>query len=107
MVGGVVGKTSRKRSRRCTATGGAFTANTGNSCCGGGESCWNGGSLTPMKREACGGGDCQGEEKFFKAGWVPLGGSNLMWGWREGRGKGPPPAGRGFWVAPPQREWGI
>src|SRR5437016_7145526 len=53
-VDAVAGRISRRRGRRCMTTGGAFTASTGNSCCGIGESFWNEASPTPMKREACG-----------------------------------------------------
>src|SRR5207245_6400279 len=48
-------------------TGGAFTASTGNSCCGIGESFWNEASPTPMKREACGVCTCADKRMFSSA----------------------------------------
>src|SRR5437899_359796 len=53
--------------RRCMTTGGAFTASTGNSCCGIGESFWNEASPTPMKREACGVCTCADKRMFSSA----------------------------------------
>src|SRR5437870_9002285 len=65
--GPVAGRISRRRGRRCMTTGGAFTASTGNSCCGIGESFWNEASPTPMKREACGVCTCADKRMFSSA----------------------------------------
>src|SRR5207253_2905423 len=75
-VDAVAGRISRRRGRRCMTTGGAFTASTGNSCCGIGESFWNEASPTPMKREACGVCTCA-DKRMFKRELIHLGGFNL------------------------------
>jgi transposase len=79
IVEGVVGKTSRKRSTRCTATGGEFAGNGGNSCCGGEESCWNAASPTPMRPEGCGACTCEDGRMFSSGSWLTWAHSICGW----------------------------
>ncbi len=63
-VDGGVGRTNRRRSQRCTATGGAFAASTEKSCCDGAGNFWNAVSPMPMRRAVCDAHTCAGEKIF-------------------------------------------
>src|SRR5438067_9821377 len=95
-VDAVAGRISRRRGRRCMTTGGAFTASTGNSCCGIGESFWNEASPTPMKTGGMRRVYLRGQANVLKRVLIHLGGFNLSLIMRRRFCKGTPRGWQGF-----------